>query len=118
MTDFLVIAGQTVPVAEGQAVRRVERAGVSDRAWNDGTLVTDYLWEKDAWQVTTGFLTDAEAATLRAAVALGAHVTCSGNALGGSVLCQVEIGDGAYINVVSDDGKGFLWALALTIREV
>ena len=118
MTAFLVIAGLTVPVTEGQAVERLERAGVSDRTWNDGTLVTDILWEKRAWAVTTGMLEQADADAITAAVALGAHVTCSGNALGGSVTCQVDVGDAGYINVVSDDGKGFLRALALTIREV
>jgi hypothetical protein len=118
MTDFLVIAGLPVLIAEGQVVERVERAGVSDRTWNDGTLITDVLWEKREWAMTTSLMTQADVDTLRAAVALGAHVTCSGNALGGSVTCQVDVGDAGYINVVSGDGKGFLRALALTLREV
>lgn len=118
MTAYLAISTVTsVPVGEGQAVKRIERIGFSSRAYAGG-LRSSVRAEKRTWQVTTGLMTDAEINTLIAAVALGAQVTCSGNALGGSVTCEVEVGDDAHINVATTDGLGFLHAVVLTLREV
>lgn len=117
MTAFLVIAGQTIPVADGGAVRRRVRGGTSDRAYA-GNLRSAVPWEKDEWAVTTGLMTDAEIATLRTNTALGAQVTVSGNAIGGSITAEVEVGDDAYISVATTDGLGFLHAMALIVRAV
>jgi len=115
--SFLVIAGQTVPVMEGQTAERVERFGQESPAFA-GNLRSSIRVEKRRWSVTSGLLTQAELATLKAAVALGAHVTCSGDAMGGSVTCAVEVGDAGFVTVATDDGLNFMRSVALTLREV
>lgn len=115
--SFVVVAALVVPVMEGQAVERVVRIGSSNRAYA-GNLRSTVRAEKREWQITTGLLTITEANTLKAAVALAAQVACSGDALGGSVTCEVEVGDGAYINTTTVDGTGVLRSLVLTLREV
>lgn len=112
---FLVIAGITVPAVS--ASDEVVRIGTSGRAYA-GNLRSFIRAEKREWKVETGLLTNAEATALKAAVALGAQVTCSGDALGGSVTCEVEIGQGGYISTAAADGTGVLRSLSLTIREV
>jgi hypothetical protein len=114
---FLIIAGITVPVLEGQAVQHVERGGSSTRAFA-GNLRSQWRYEKRAWQVTTGLLTNTEDAALRTAVALAAQVTCSGDALGGSVTCEVEVADDGYTNTTTTDATGVMRSLALLLREV
>jgi hypothetical protein len=115
--SFLVIAGQTVPVMEGQATERIEAREAEHRAFA-GNLRTAVQWEKRQWQFTTGLLTQAEQAALRAAVALGAHVACSGDALGGAVTCRVSVGDSGFVSVATTDGLGFMRAVQLVLREV
>jgi hypothetical protein len=114
---FLIVAGITVPVMEGAASERPEESAVDVRAVT-GALRTAVVWEKRSWSATTGLLTNAEAAALKAAVAMGAHVTCSGDMLGGSMTCRVHVTEGAYINVTTDDGTGAMRTLGLTIRQV
>lgn len=117
MTAFLVIASITVPVSEETATRHVVRVGSSNRTFT-GALRSTVRAEKREWQITTGMMLDADVNTLKAAVTLAAQVTCSGNMLGGSVTCEVEVGDDAYPNVATSDGLGFMHMVALTLREV
>lgn len=117
MTAFLVIAAITVPVTEGQAVVHVEPIGTSVRTFT-GVRRSTVRAEKRVWQVTTGLMLDSAATALKAAIAFAAHVTCSGNMLGGSVICEVETGDDNYVNVNSSDGLGFMRSIALTLYEV
>lgn len=117
MTAFLVIAGLTVPVAEGSAVKRLERDGVNERAFG-GMLRWTGTYEKRAWAVVTGLMLDADATAVETAIALGAQVACSGNALGGTVTCAVEQGDIAYVTTATVDGLGFMRTLSLLLREV
>jgi hypothetical protein len=115
--SFLTVASIPVPVMEGQASERLEDSGADVRAVT-GALRTAIAWEKRSWQVTTGLLTNAEATALKAAVALGVHVTCSGTLLGGTVTCRVQVTEGAYINVSTADGTGVMRTLNLTLRQV
>lgn len=113
---FLIVAGVTVhaTTAGGANLKKATvRIGSSSRAFA-GSLRTTVRAEKRVWQFTTTWMSDANAATLEAAVALGAHVSCSGDALGGSVNCQVTLGDGAYLSVPG----GFMRQLVLTLEEV
>ena len=116
--SFLVIAGQTIEVMEGQAAEGRERIGVQQRAFA-GNLRTAIRVEKRNWGLTTALLLQADYETLVAATALGAHVACSGDALGGdTITCSVELGDAAYVSVGTTDGNNFMRSVPLTLREV
>jgi hypothetical protein len=117
---FLVIAGITVHIARGQAVESIERIGTAPgfRAYA-GNLRSAVRAEKRSWKVTSTPMIAADATTLRAAVALAAQVACSGNALGGTVTCEVEVNDSPYLaTATTADGFNFRRVLALTLREV
>jgi hypothetical protein len=118
VTAFLAIAGITVHVARGQASESIERIGSSSRAYA-GNLRSRVRAEKRTWKVTTTPMLSADATTLRAAVALAAQVSCSGNALGGTVTCEVEVSDSPYVATgTTADTFNFRRPLALTLREV
>ena len=112
---FLVVGGVTVHVATSGATKKaIERIGSSTRAFA-GNLRTTVRAEKRAWQFTTHWLTNTDAAALETAVALGAHVVCSGDALGGSITCEGTLGDGPYLPKA---GATFRRQVVLTLREV
>lgn len=113
----LVIAGITVPVLDGGASEQVVRIGTQQRAYA-GNLLTAIRAEKREWAIASTLVTQAEANTLRAAVALGAHVACSGDMLGGAVTCSVEVREIPFTGAATTDGTGFLRTLSLTLREV
>lgn len=116
--SFLVIAGQTIPVLEGQGAERREMDGVTVRTANF-TLRSAYTATKRQGAFVSGLLTQAELDTLKTATANGAHVACSGDALGGSVTCEVLLGDMPYVNVSSGvDALGFMRTVSLQLREV
>ena len=114
MSDFVVIAGQTVPILEGQAEETPERQGLSVRAV-DGTLHSSYSSEARLWRLMTGLLLTAELETLRAAAALGAHVACEID--GEAVTCEVLLGRKSYVTVEGGDGRGLMRSVELTLRE-
>ncbi len=114
---FIVVAGITVVMAEGTAVEDVEQGGSSERSFA-GTLLSDCPWEKRVWKATTSMLTRADVATLKAAIAFRAHVTCSGLAFGTTVTCEVTWSNGGYITTATNDGSSILRSLALVFREV
>lgn len=95
---WLTIAGITVDAFEdGMSQRPMERGGELVRA-HAGNLRNSIRWEKRGWDFSTGFMSEAEVTTLRAAVALGAFVTVSGDFVGGaSILCEVQINEAPYI---------------------
>jgi len=117
----LVIASLTIPVAPTTTVtHQKEWVGSSSRTFS-GTLRTTVRAEKRVWGVTTGLMLAADADSLVAAVALGAHVSCSGDVIdtaGGSVTCEVTVGDSSFEGVNGGDGKTFMRILTMTIREV
>jgi hypothetical protein len=67
--------------------------------------------------MTTALLTIPNANALRAAVAFGAEVECSGALLGSPLIAEVEAEDTVCITAATD-GQHLMHALALTIREV
>lgn len=111
---FLVIDGLTVPVSpSGATVLPPERIGSSARAF-DGSLRTTVRFEKRGWRFRTPPRPVADWADLEAAIAFGAYVPCSGDALGATVTCEVTLADAELIPVPG----GFRKALTLTLREV
>lgn len=113
---FLIVASITIPVAVGGATSKaLEKAGSESRSFS-GSLRSTTRWTKRSWQFTTRSLTDAAAVTIETAVNGGAFVTCSGDALGGSVTCHVAVGDGPFIKTRGT--SSFKRALVLTLREV
>ncbi len=88
---FLTIAGITVE-AQTNAAQESEGTLVGERVRTfSGTLRSTVRARKRAWSFTTPPLTAADAATLRAAIALDAVVSCAGDALGGAVDCMVRV---------------------------
>jgi hypothetical protein len=102
---FLTLGGTTYQVIDDGNVGENPTAhviGQEDRAF-DGTLRSTVRGEKREWGpfrlLDSGgdYMTEAEYQTLRAAVAGGAFLTCSGDALNGaSVSCRVRITTAAY----------------------
>jgi hypothetical protein len=113
---MLVIAGQTIPPAQGWKLRK--ELGEDSMRANAGSLSSDVRWEKRAWSGPTELLTAAEVTTLRANTALAAQVACSGNLLGATVTCEVSITDAGYVTVQTAGVAEVLRALALTLVEV
>jgi hypothetical protein len=111
---FLTVAGITVPVSITSASEKAkETIGGDSRAYA-GSLRSTVRAEKRNWQFTTSTLSTVDDATLVAAVANGAFVTCNGDALGGAVTCRVTISDGPYVKVRG----GFRRTRVLQLREV
>lgn len=111
---FLVIAGITVPVApDGAAVLPLERVGSSARAF-DGSLRSSVRLEKRGWRFRTPLRSVETWTALEAAVAEGAEVLCSGDAIGDGATCEVTVGDAELVPVAG----GFRKALTLVLREV
>jgi hypothetical protein len=115
---FLTIAGITVPVQESGSSENIDQYGTSEPAYA-GNRRSAIRAEKRRWQFTTGLMLQADANTLRAAIALRAQVACAGDALNGaSTTCEVEVRDIPFVALNSSDGKGFLRQLGLTLYEV
>lgn len=112
---FLVVAGITAKVTTDNAVQRPNiRVGEFTRAFN-GSGRSSVRAEKRAWSVTVYFPTQAEETTFRAAIANGGPISCSGNALGGTVTCFATLGDSAYIKRSS---TAFWRSATLDLEEV
>lgn len=118
--DFLVIGGVVVRVVStGAAEREPFIVGESSRA-DDGTLMSSVRGEKGEWQFTTVPLLPSEHAALRGAIGpSGSLVTCSGSALGRTVLCEVTITGSTYEHkkLASSEGVGFKRIVSLRLRE-
>lgn len=93
---FLTIAGITVEVQTSQAqALEPTRVGEQRRAFS-GALRSTVRAEKRGWRFSTPPLTAADAATLQAAIATDAVVSCAGDALGGTVSCMVRVSGSTY----------------------
>lgn len=111
---FLVIADIEVPVStSGASKLSPERIGSSARAF-DGSLRTTVRAEKRGWRFRTPTRPNGFWTALEAAVQNGAYVSCSGDALGGTVTCEVTVGDSDLVPVPG----GYRRSLSLTLREV
>lgn len=112
---YLVVASIDVPVRNTQGgLNQIVRIGSSTRAFA-GNLRSSYRAEKRVWQFTTELMELASWDTLKAAVTLGAHVTCSGDALRGTVTCEVEMSSGTD-EIAGPNGT--MRSSVLTLREV
>lgn len=112
---YLTIAAVTVPISDGQGVRQqAEVVGSSTRSFN-GTLRTTRRAAKRQWAMRTELMSVVDCNTLEAAIALGAHVTCAGDGIGGSVICEVTV-----VNAGDQiaGATGFMRMLSLLLREV
>lgn len=111
---FLTIAGIDVPVSTSGASKLApERIGSSARAF-DGSLRSSVRLEKRGWQFRTPLRPSGFWTALESAVANGTFVSCAGDAIGATVLCEVTIGESELVAVRG----GFRRALTLTLREV
>jgi hypothetical protein len=88
---FLIVNGQTVPVAVDGASMEVELIGDRARAF-DGTMRSVRRATKRRWKVKTTPMTLAETTQLTTTLTTAAPpIACSGDLLGGTVSCDGEI---------------------------
>lgn len=93
---FLTVAGidlQATAVEELEA----ERFGSQRRAYS-GALRTAIHAERRGWRVTHLEMSKANYEALRAAVALGQHVACSGDGLPAALTCSVSVNGSPYLH--------------------
>lgn len=86
---FLVVAGQTVPVAMGTAEATVQEVGDKGRAF-DGTQLSTVRDRKDVYRIQTTPMLRTAANTLETALEGTPPLTCSGDLLGASTNCHVS----------------------------
>jgi hypothetical protein len=114
---MLSVAGVAYDVmTDGATEEEDERMGQSVRAF-DGTLRSTMRTPKRVWQFTLGPLTETDYQTLRTNVGAGLFVTCAGDALGGSVTCEVTITAAPYLQDASQTND-FLREPTVKLREV
>lgn len=89
---FLVVGSVTVPVPPGGVRKRPIAIGEQDRAM-DGTPLSDVTGHRDEWTVRTLDMTRANANALEAVLRGAMPVTCSGDLLGGTISCDVVVGE-------------------------
>ena len=112
---FLTITGfGTVEVSVANATQEESDEGGEDTRSFSGRLRSAIGWTKRRWSFETGWMSQANANALRAVVANGAHVVCSGDALdGANVTCRVKIKNAPY----EPDGLTFQRILSLSLIE-
>lgn len=86
----LVIGGVTIPRVTA-APRTVVEAIDRERAFDNTMLAVQIAPAKASWSITVAHCTTAQLATIEAALAGTPPVTCSGDLLGGSVSCHIEV---------------------------
>lgn len=114
---FLTVAGIPLDVqTTGAMQREPTRIGASTRAFS-GALRSSVRAEKREWAFTLAPLPVASANALRSAVANGALVACSGDALGATITCEVTV---TSDEPVPDGAQavGFQRILTLRLLEV
>ncbi|MBV9772648.1 MAG: hypothetical protein JO040_01780 [Gemmatimonadetes bacterium] len=87
---FLIVNGQTVPVAVDGASVDYELIGDRARAF-DGTMRSTRRATKRNWKVKTAPMAVAAADQLTTSLLATPPITCSGDMLGGSVACDAEV---------------------------
>lgn len=112
---FLTVAGITVEVDSAGADEQEAEIGGEDVYSEAGNLRVMESWTKRKWNFATGWLSQANYNTLKAAVAGGAIVACTGDALdGATVYCRVRFGGGPFIDIA---GISFQRQARLTLLE-
>lgn len=101
-----------------QSMRRLakEQIGAASRAWA-GNMRSTIRTEKRAWEVTTKLLAEATAAGIETLVEKNKFVSCSGDALGGTITCMVTVGE-SELEYVRAEATRYRRRLVLTVREV
>ena len=112
---FLTIDGdlnlQVVEISEQESLLIGDEA----RA-DDGTLRGAITDEKRRWHASLNEMTEATLNTLRSRIALGAHVSMTGDAVGGTIYTvRVKLRDAPYVYLPTG---GFLRTARLEIEEV
>jgi hypothetical protein len=113
---FLTVGGTTVDVsATGSSAERAPKMiGTRARAFN-GSLISTERSRKREWEFVTSLVTQATFETLETAVANGAFVDCSGDALSGDTIsCRVTITEAGFTTLGSDHRR----TLTLLLEEV
>ena len=100
--SYLVVAGIVVPVSpSGGSEEEQDVIGSDSRAYA-GNLRSTVNAEYRNWEFTTKPLSIADDEALRTACALGAHVVCSGTALGNGATnytCRLTLGKATHVKV-------------------
>lgn len=86
----LVVGGVTIPRVTA-APRTVVEAIDRERAFDNTMLAVQIAASKESWAITVSNATAAQRTTILAALVGTPPVTCSGNLLGGTVSCHIEI---------------------------
>jgi hypothetical protein len=117
MTDFLTIAGQVIPVAEGSFKENEPQRGGAESYSYNGRLRSTVRWEKRSWSLTTGLMLKIDGETLKTNTALGRSVAIGGTA---SIVtpCRVFVGEGNVINAESTDTNNWLIQYTITLKEM
>lgn len=114
---FLTISGTTVDVMAdpgSSSEKTPRRIGTSTEAFAKN-LISTVRGRKRDWEFTTVPLSQATFETLETAVANGAFVDCTGDALSGDTIsCEVTITEAGYFPT----SGSFLRVLKLALKEV
>jgi hypothetical protein len=111
---FLIIAGQTIRVtaAGSNAQQPFVEIGEEARAFS-GALRNTIRAEKNVYKFVTALLPQSDLGTLRTNTALGALVSCSGDALNGTLTCRVRLGTMGFVKTRG----GFRRQIEITLEE-
>lgn len=113
---YLIVAGITLNVenTKGSGLAPITTGGRS-RSFNN-TLRSTVRSEKGQWQFELSPMLLSAYNTLKAAIALDAHVTCSGDALGASMTCVVTIN--GFTDERAANTEGFVRTVSLNVQQV
>lgn len=113
---FASIAGITVEVDVGSFEEMEPEIGGEDVYAQAGNLRSVVSWTRRKWALTTGWMTQADFNTLKAAIAGGALVPVTGDAFdNANITCRVKLGAAPFIDIA---GTSFNRQAHLTILEV
>lgn len=107
-----VVGGVTVKILRSRRVEN-EKNGGPQRTLS-GTLRGGPTWSKRAWEWEVYAADDSEAGVIRAATSETAAVSCSGDIMGGTVSCRVEVTDEEWVRRDVSHYR----VISLSLREV
>lgn len=86
----LVVGGTTIPRVMSAPRTQIEAID-RQRAYDNTMLAVQIGTTKKSWSILASHVTTAQLATIESALASSPPVTCSGDMLGGSVSCHIEV---------------------------
>lgn len=116
MNDFLIIAGQSIPVLTNSFKENAPSRGGSEGRSYNGRLRSTVRWSKRSWTFTSAAIQKSLGETLKTATLLGQLVTIGGTTAIPTP-CRVSIGDGTIINCDSDDENHWMIQYDIAILE-